>query len=211
MAGSVMFDINTLQVLAQENVSNSPFAFPSGNASNFNTQANQGGSVFAPDGSQLYAAFNINPVLSPAAKANVSQLLINDPTNLLIEMGIQMPENLAGKMVITKAGDTVYGISDTGFMTLPISNISSSPLAAVASQTVLLANDQCGVTANQSRSPNSVTNPGKGRISVNVQSYTLPAQGTNGLGGFGGPGGGGIFGGPGGGGIIIIIATPPGG
>src|ERR1035441_3421020 len=65
MAGSVMFDINTLQVIAQENVSNSPFAFPGGTASNFSTQANQGGSVFDPGGSALYAAFNIWHFQSP--------------------------------------------------------------------------------------------------------------------------------------------------
>jgi hypothetical protein len=211
MAGSTMIDINTLQVIAQENVSNSPFAFPSGNSSNFNLQQNQGGSVFAPDGSQLYAAFNINPVLSPAAKANTTQLLINDPTNLLIQMGIQMPENLAGKMVITKAGDTVYGISDTGFITLPVSTINQNPLAAVDNTLHFVANDQCGVTAKIARSVANVTNIGKGRMTVNVQTYTIPAQGTAGLGGFGGAGGGGIFGGPGGGGIIIIVATPPGG
>jgi hypothetical protein len=211
MAGSSMFDINTLQVIAQENVSNSPFAFPSGNASNFNLQQNQGGSVFAPDGSQLYAAFNVSPLLSPAAKANTTQLLINDPTNLLIQMGIQMPENLAGKMVITKAGDTIYGISDTGFITLPMGTINSMPLVAVDNDLHFVANDQCGVTAPIARSVANVTNIGKGRITVNVQSYTIPAQGTTGLGGFGGPGGGGIFGGPGGGGIIIIVAVPPGG
>jgi hypothetical protein len=205
MAGSVMFDIATLQVIAQENVSNSPFAFPSGNAANFNTAANQGGSVFTPDGTQLYAAFNINPVQTPAAKANVSQLLINDPTNLLIQMGIQLPENLAGKMVITKAGDTIYAISDSGFITLPVSTISSSPLAAVTSQLVFLANDQCGVTLPIAKSVSNVNNTGKGRMSVTVTGYTIPAQGTAGLGGFGGPGGGGIFGGIGGGGIIIII------
>lgn len=205
MAGSSMFDINTLQVIAQENVSNSPFAFPGGNAGNFNLQQNQGGSVFAPDGSQLFAAFNVNPVLNPPAKANTTQLLINDPSNLLIQMGIQMPENLAGKMVITKAGDTIYGISDTGFITLPISTLNSSPLVTVDSSLHLLANDQCGVTAKISRSVANVSNIGKGRVTVSVQTYTLPGQGTTGLGGFGGPGGGGIFGGPGGGGIIIII------
>ena len=211
MAGSTMFDINTLQVIAQENVSNSPFAFPAGNTSNFNLQQNQGGSVFSPDGSQLYAAFNINPLLSPAARANTTQLLINDPSNLLIQMGIQMPENLAGKMVITRAGDTVYGISDTGFITLPVSTITNSPLVAVDNTLHFVANDQCGVTSKIARSAATVTNIGKGRISVSVQSYTVPAQGTAGLGGFGGPGGGDIIGGPGGGGIIIIIAGPPGG
>jgi hypothetical protein len=201
----VMFDITTLQVIAQENVSNSPFAFPSGNTANFNTAANQGGSVFTPDGTQLFAAFNINPVQTPAAKANVSQLLINDPTNLLIQMGIQLPENLAGKMVITKAGDTIYAISDSGFITLPISTISSNPVASVNSQLVFLANDQCGVTAPLAKSANNVNNTGKGRITVTVTGYTVPAQGTAGIGGFGGAGGGGIFGGIGGGGIIIII------
>ena len=38
MAGSTLFDFNTLQVIAQENVANSPFAFPAGTASNFNLQ-----------------------------------------------------------------------------------------------------------------------------------------------------------------------------
>jgi hypothetical protein len=212
MAGSTMFDISTLQVLAQQNAANSPFAFPAGNAANFNLQQNQGGSVFAPDGSLLYSAFNINPLLSPAAKANTTQLLINDPTNLLIQMGIQMPENLAGKMVITRAGDTIYGISDTGFISLPMSTLNNFPLVSVDSNLHFLANDQCGVTAKISRSVANVTNIGKGRVNVNVQTYTVPTQGTTGLGGFGGPGGGAIVGGiGGGGGIIIIVAPVPGG
>jgi hypothetical protein len=210
MAGSTMFDISTLQVLAQQNAANSPFAFPTGNASNFNLQQNQGGSVFAPDGSYLYSAFNINPLLNPPAKANTTQLLINDPTNMLIQMGIQMPENLAGKMVITKAGDTVYGISYTGFNTLPMSTINNFPLVTVDTSLHFVANDQCGVTSRIARSAANVTNAGKGRITVQVQSYTVPAQGTQGLGGFGGPGGGGIIGGGGGGGIIIILPVGPG-
>jgi len=114
-------------------------------------------------------------------------------------------------MVITRAGDIVYGISDTGFITLPVGTITNSPLVAVDNTLHFVANDQCGVTSKIARSAATVTNIGKGRISVNVQSYTLPAQGTAGLGGFGGPGGGGIIGGPGGGGIIIFLPGPPGG
>ena len=206
MAGSTMFDINTLQVIAQENVSNSPFAFPTNSTSNFNVQQDQGGSVFTPDGTQLYSAFNINPLLSPAAAANSTTLLVNDPTNLLINMGIQLPENLSGKMVVDKASANIYGISDSGFITLPISTISSNPLVTVDNQLLFLANDQCGVTAKLAKSVANVTNIGKGRVTVTVQTYTLPSQGTTGLGGFGGPGGGGIIGGFGGGGIIIIVA-----
>jgi hypothetical protein len=210
MSGSAMFATNTLQVLAQQNVSNSPYAFPQNTS--FTTQSNQGGGVFSPDGTTLYMAYNVNPVQSPAAKANISQLLLNDPTNLLIHMGIQLPENLAGKMVIDKAGDTIYALSDSGFITLPVSTISSYPLIGVDSTLVSVANDQCGVTAKLASSVKNVVNSGKGRITVTAQAYTPPAQSTATVGGTtltGGVGGIGIVlpgGGAGGGGF-----TPPGG
>jgi hypothetical protein len=215
MSGAAMFATNTLQVLAQQNVSNSPYAFPQNTS--FTTQSNQGGGVFSPDGSTLYMAYNINPVQNPAAKANVSQLLVNDPTNLLIHMGIQLPENLAGKMVIDKAGDTIYALSDSGFITLPVSTISSYPLIGVDSTLVSVVNDQCGVTAKLASSVKNAVNSGKGNLTVTVESYTPPSQSTatvgattltGGVGGIGIvlPGGGGGFTPPGGG-----TGTPPGG
>src|SRR5438876_7233223 len=75
MAGLTLFETDTLAVLAQQNAANAPFSFPGGNANNFNTQQNQGGSVFSPDGSVLYSAFNIAPVQNPAARPNVSRFL----------------------------------------------------------------------------------------------------------------------------------------
>src|SRR5205814_6592353 len=86
MAGLTLFETSTLTVLAQQNAANAPFSFPGGNANNFNTQQNQGGSVFSPDGTVLYSAFNIAPVQNPPAKANSSRLLLNDPDNLLISL-----------------------------------------------------------------------------------------------------------------------------
>src|SRR6185436_4674644 len=118
MAGLTLFETDTLAVLAQQNAANAPFSFPAGNANNFNTQQNQGGSVFAPDGSTLYSAFNIAPVQNPPARANVSRLLLNDPDNLLITLGLQLPENLAGKIVISADGGTAFALSETGFLTL---------------------------------------------------------------------------------------------
>ncbi len=72
MAGPVLFDSTTLQVIAQENAANAPFAFPAGTAGNFNTQANQGGSVFSPDGSR---SFTVRSTSLPSARR--SQLLPN--------------------------------------------------------------------------------------------------------------------------------------
>ncbi|HZL56128.1 MAG TPA: hypothetical protein VFC21_03560, partial [Bryobacteraceae bacterium] len=125
MAGPTLFNAQTLQVMAQENAANAPFAFPATN--NFNLQTNQGGSVFSPDGSVIYSAFDVAPIGAP--KPSITELLLNDPDNLLITLGLEMPENLAGKMVIDSAGAGIYAISDSGFMILPVSNISQSPIA----------------------------------------------------------------------------------
>jgi uncharacterized protein (TIGR03437 family) len=200
MAGLTLFETSTLAVLAQQNAANAPFSFPGGNANNFNTQQNQGGSVFSPDGTVLYSGFNIAPVQNPPAKANVSRLLLNDPDNLLINLGLQLPENLAGKMVISENGGTVYALSESGFLTLPVSNIYQNPIAMTDGSTVaLLSNDQCGVSPNKQVSV-AVKNMGTGRMTASAQLLSLPPPTTGGLGGFGGPGGGGP-----GGGIVIII------
>jgi hypothetical protein len=61
-------------VLAQENAANAPFAFPSGVV--FNLQLNEGGSVFAPDGSAIYAAFNVALSARPnRASRNCSSMI----------------------------------------------------------------------------------------------------------------------------------------
>ena len=202
MAGLTLFETSTLAVLAQQNAANAPFSFPGGNANNFNTQQNQGGSVFSPDGATLYSAFNIAPVQNPPAKVNASRLLLNDPDNLLINLGLQLPENLAGKMVVSANGGTIYALSESGFMTLPVSAIYQSPIAMPDSAVALLSNDQCGVSPNNQVSV-AVQNMGTGRMTASAQLLSLPAATTGGLGGFGGPGGGGP-----GGGIVIIVALP---
>src|SRR6185295_3370714 len=56
MAGLSLFDTETLAIIAQQNAANSAYGFAAN--VNFNTQANQGGSVFSPDGTVLYSAFN---------------------------------------------------------------------------------------------------------------------------------------------------------
>ncbi len=199
MAGSTLFDFNTLQVIAQENVANSPYAFPGTN--NFNLQQNQGGSVFAPDGSMVYAAFNVNPVTNPASAANVTELLLNDPTNLRILTALQLPENLAGKIASTASGKTLYAISDSGFIILPVGLMTQSPLITIDNSTIFLANDQCGATANLNGGVVNISNAGSGRLTASVQSYTIPsATGVTGLGTITGPGG-----------ITITLPTGSGG
>jgi uncharacterized protein (TIGR03437 family) len=164
MCGPDLFDSSTLQVLAQENLANAPYPIAPGTS--FNLQSNQGGGVFAPDGQTLYAAFDIAPV---GSVANVSQMMLNDPDNLLIRMGLQLPENLAGKMIISSEGANIYALSDTGFTIVPVGTLSQSPLAVPSPSVALLTRDACGVTAQTSSAAINITNPGRGTVSATAQ------------------------------------------
>ncbi len=89
MAGFTMYDTQTLQAVGQMNTANMPFLFNG----NFNTLQNVGGSAFTADGKTLYSAFNSAPFTQPATRAQASTLLISDPRNLSISLGIKLPEH----------------------------------------------------------------------------------------------------------------------
>ena len=149
VSGQYLIDTPSLAVLAQQSATNSPFTFIAG--ANFTTQANQGGAIFSPDGTMLYTAYNIIPNLSPTPQSNTSHFLINTPDNLLIKQGIQMSQNLSGKMIVTADGTTIYALSQSGFLLLPISTLgtTAAPIAAPDSNVALLVSDQCSVYAAQ--------------------------------------------------------------
>ena len=168
LSGPMLFDTRTLAVLAQQNIANSPYVFPA--TANFNVQTSQGGAVFLPDGSALLAAYNIVPTSVPAAATNSSQMTVNTPDTMLIQLGIKLPENLNGKMVITSDGATAYAISQSGFIVLPIGTMKNQPLGMPDSTVALLASDQCGVTAALNSATIAVRDIGGGKITVTVQA-----------------------------------------
>ncbi len=180
ISGNLLFDTASLTVLAQQNTTNSPFVFS--RTPNFTTITNQGGAVFLPNGSQLLTAYNIVPVANPAAQSNTAQLLVNTPNNLLIQLGIQLPQNLSGKMVITPDGATIYALSTSGFLVLPIATLSAGtaapPIAIPDSNVALLASDQCGALASQNSATIPVRNVGGSQLTVTAQVLTSAATST---------------------------------
>ncbi len=166
LCGAQLFDASTMQLLGSLNTANStlPITPTTTITSGFATQANQGGAVFAPAGTTLYTVYNVDPV---NAAGNIGQLMMADPDNLLIAMGIQMPEFFAGKMVVSADGSNAYGLSDSGFVALPLSTISQSAVAEPATDVLLLANDQCGVSTT-STSALAINNSGKVKATVSA-------------------------------------------
>jgi len=203
MAGLSLFDTATLAIVAQQNTANSMHPFDT--SANFNTQQNQGGSVFGPDGGVLYSAFNIAPVQTPAARPNVTQLLLSDPENLLIRNALQLPENLTGNMIISSRGENIYALSQSGFMVIPISTMNDFPIAVIEQPVGLVLNDQCKVTADSAKVEVRVRNAGRGRLTASATVMQTGPTTTFPIGGQGGAGGGGA-----GQQIPIILPVGPG-
>ncbi len=169
MAGFTRYDLATLSVLAQQNTANAPFTFSSTFATNFNV----GGSAFAPDGSALYSAFNTAALTTPAPTPNGATLLISDPKNLGIKLGINLPEAIVGKMVITADGNDAWGTSLSGVTHLPLSTLYSYPILLPESTTVFLAQDDCHQGLIQTTL--KINNVGGGKL-----TFAVPSTITNG-------------------------------
>ena len=164
MAGMAMYDITTLNVIAQENNANAPFPFTGA----FNTAQNVGGSVFSPDGTTLYAAFNTAANTTPAPPPLATTLLVNDPSNLAIRLGIRLPESIVAKIVMRTDGSEAWGASDSGVLHLPLGQLYSYPIIAPDATEVFLANDDCnrGIATGTLK----VNNLGQGRMTFSVVS-----------------------------------------
>jgi DNA-binding beta-propeller fold protein YncE len=164
MAGFTMYDTATLAVVAQQNNANAPFT----TAAALNTLANIGGSIFTPDGTTLYSAFNTAASTNPPSPANSSTLLVNDPTNLGIRLGIRLPESIVAKIVMTSDGVNAWGLSDSGMIHMPIGHLYDYPIIMPETTQVFLAMDDCnrGVASGSLK----VNNIGKGKLTYTVSS-----------------------------------------
>ncbi len=162
-SGAVLFDAATFQVLATHSPVNS--VIPLSPAASFATAVNQGGSVFTPDGLTLYSGLNVAPAGAPLA-ATSSQLVLSDPDNLLVKSALILPENLSGKMVLSRDGANLYALSDSGFAILPVGTVANGALAVPATDAILLARDQCGVAGGTATV--LINNAGKGRITASA-------------------------------------------
>jgi YVTN family beta-propeller protein len=178
MAGYTLYDTATLNVVAQQNNANAPFTF----ANTFSAAQNQGGSVFSPDGTLIYSAFNVAPFVANPPPAPISStLLINDARNLGIQLGIRMPESIVSKMVITSDAANAWSLSTSGMIYLPLSTLYNYPIIQPSTTQVFLASDPC----NRGIPTGTVTvnNLGKGKLTFSVTSThsSLAMQAASGL------------------------------
>ena len=74
--------------------------------------------------------------------------MFNTPDSLLIQLGLQLPENLNGEMVIgSDSSDHLCDCRNRVSRCCRVASLqSTTPIAAPDSNVALLASDQCGVS-----------------------------------------------------------------
>lgn len=168
MAGFTHYDMATLNVLGQQNIANAPFTLTTAFAANNNL----GGSAYSPDGKTLYSAFNTAALTTPPPAAQSSTLMISDANSLAIQLGINLPESIVGKMVVTSTGADAFAISTSGMTYLPLSTLYTFPILMPDTSTVFLAEDDChqGVVSQAVK----INNIGGGKLTFAVPT-TIPS------------------------------------
>jgi YVTN family beta-propeller protein len=169
MAGFTLYDIATLGVIGQANNANAPWTI----ANAFNVQTNVGGSVFSPDGTKIYSAFNNALSGTPTPPPQSSTLFVSDSTNLAIQLGIRLPENILARMVMTADGTKAWSLSQSGLTYLPVSTIFSSPIIQPQTTTVFLTQNPCnpGVVSGTLQ----ILNAGKGKLTFGINTPSTAA------------------------------------
>jgi uncharacterized protein (TIGR03437 family) len=97
-------------------------------------------------------------------------LLVSDWDNLTTRERIQLPENLAGKSVLSSDGNTMYGISDSGIMVIPVGSLDRSSRIATLQEDLVFRGNFCArnVPAQQL----TIVDPGGGNT-----PFTLAVEG----------------------------------
>jgi uncharacterized protein (TIGR03437 family) len=116
----------------------------------------------------------------PFTATNFPVLSILSAANLTVRERLKIPEDMVGRAVLTASGQTLYAISESGLMVLPVGAIKQYPRLAVAQEDVLIQTIVC----NQSilSQPLTIADPGGNHtdfsISVSQAGVTVsPSSG----------------------------------
>jgi uncharacterized protein (TIGR03437 family) len=112
------------------------------------------------------------PIAGTTATANTAApiLSIVDLDNLTLEDRLQLPENLAGKSVLTADNNTMYAISDSGVMILPVGNLKSYPRLSASVEDVVFRGNFCN--RNIATQTFTITDPGGGHTPFSITTTT---------------------------------------
>jgi uncharacterized protein (TIGR03437 family) len=151
-------------------------------------QVNVGTTLFDSGRGLLYSQI-------PQKNGEPPVLTISDVDNLTVREQLKLPENTAGKSVLSSDGSTMYAVSDSGILVLPIGSLSNAHRLVVSQSDLMFRGSLCDrrVTTQQitisdvsggnipfsiaasspgvSVAPSSATTPAVIRVSVDPNAF----------------------------------------
>jgi uncharacterized protein (TIGR03437 family) len=109
-------------------------------------------------------------VPSTTQVGNTPFLQIFDSDNLTLREQIQLPENLAGKSVLSSDHNTMYSISDSGVLVLPVGSLSQYPRLSASVEDVVFRGNFCN--RNVTTQTFVLTDPGGNHTPFAVSTST---------------------------------------
>ena len=95
-----------------------------------------GGHAWDFSRNQIYADIPVSATESPV-------LHVVDADNLTVRERIQLPQMMAGRSVFSSDMNTLYSVSDSGVMVLPVGSLAAAPQIAATQEDVLFLSDSC--------------------------------------------------------------------
>jgi uncharacterized protein (TIGR03437 family) len=95
-----------------------------------------GGHAWDFSRNQIYADIPVTGTESPV-------LHVVDTDNLTVRERIQLPQMMAGRSVFSSDMNTLYSVSDSGVMVLPVGSLAAAPQIAATQEDVLFLSDSC--------------------------------------------------------------------
>lgn len=126
---------------------------------------NIGTTVIDSANNRIYAQ-----IPAPGATATAPVLQIVDSDNLTVRSQINLPENFVGKSALSADGSTLYGVSDSGVMVLPVGSLSQTHRVVASQEDLVFRGNFCDRSvATQTL---TITDPGGGGTAFTISSNT---------------------------------------
>src|SRR5580700_10007731 len=112
------------------------------------------------------------PISGTSATANTAAPILDivDWDNLTLEDRIQLPENLAGKSVLSADNNTMYSISDSGVMVLAVGSLANYPRLVASTEDLLFLGNFCNRSSLTQTF--TITDPGGNHTPFSISTTT---------------------------------------
>jgi len=131
---------------------------------------NLGSTLIDSSRNLIYAQIPPNGTAATGAYTAPPILTIVDSDNLTLEDQIQLPENLSGRSLLSADKNTMYSISDSGVMVLPVGSLAMYPRLSASTEDLLFLGNFCNRSSLTETF--SITDPGGNHTQFSVSTTT---------------------------------------